>query len=161
MTIVFETNEVKSADEKNQMGVPATPAIDPYDPFDPANLRLDVSYTGTVGVKKHLTTIRVGKPGKQEFFRIHPSPEYRLEPAAIIELKEDRETYAVAPHLAPSIEGHITKSALFLGITRQKAVFLLTVTLPTEDGRRNNWHQSKREAAELGMNAWVRMAANM
>jgi hypothetical protein len=35
-----------------------------FDPFDPAALRLDQSFTDTVGVKKLLTTIPVRKPGK-------------------------------------------------------------------------------------------------
>jgi hypothetical protein len=46
-------------------------------PFDPANLRLDQSYTETVGVKKLITTIPVRKPNKQVFFRIHPGEEWR------------------------------------------------------------------------------------
>jgi hypothetical protein len=65
----------------------------PPNPFDPAALRLDQSYADTVGVKKLITTIPVRKPNRQDFVRVHPDPKYRLTPAAIIEVKEDREVY--------------------------------------------------------------------
>jgi len=60
-------------------------------PFgDLSKLRLDQSFD-TVGVKKLLTTVPVRKPNKQDYVRGHDDPAYRLTPAAIIELKEDRE----------------------------------------------------------------------
>jgi hypothetical protein len=66
-------------------------------PFDPAALRLDQSFAEAVGVKKLLTTVPVRKPNRQDFVRVHRDPAYRLTPAAIIELKEDREVYLVTP----------------------------------------------------------------
>jgi hypothetical protein len=65
-------------------------------PFDPASLRLDQSYADTVGIKKLLTNVPVHKPYRQEFVR------YRLTPAAIIEVKEDRE---VTPNVARENRG--------------------------------------------------------
>ena len=40
-------------------------------PFDPAALRLDQSFADTVGVKKHLVTVPVRKPNRQDFVRVH------------------------------------------------------------------------------------------
>jgi len=57
------------------------------DPFDPAALRLTQDFGGIVGVKKELTTVRLKRPGKQTWFRTHPSPEYRISPLATIQLK--------------------------------------------------------------------------
>ncbi len=48
------------------------------DPFNPAALRLDPSYGETVGVRRHLTTVPVRKPNRQEFFRVHPDAAFRL-----------------------------------------------------------------------------------
>ena len=42
-------------------------------PFDPANLRLDQSYTETVGVKKLITTIPVKKPS-QKYLKFQHQP---------------------------------------------------------------------------------------
>jgi hypothetical protein len=66
-------------------------------PFDPKSLRLDQNFAETVGVKKILNTVPVRKANKQDFVRVHRDEAYRLVPAAIIELKEDREVYLVTP----------------------------------------------------------------
>jgi len=60
------------------------------DPFDPMSLRLDHSFLNTGAVKKLLTTVPVRKPNPQDFVRVRPDEEFRLSPAAIIEMKEDR-----------------------------------------------------------------------
>ena len=75
-------------------------------PFDNLSaLRLDQSYADTVGVKKLLTTVRVRKPNRQGFVKVHPDSAYRLTPAAMIEVKEDREAYLVTPHMAQASAG--------------------------------------------------------
>ena len=63
------------------------PMNDILNPFDPASLRLDQTFTDGTAVKKLLTTIPVRKPNRQDFVRVHPDADYRLSPAAIIELK--------------------------------------------------------------------------
>jgi hypothetical protein len=68
------------------------------DPFDLDSLRLNQDFAATVGVKKALTTILVRKPDRQWFVRVHPDADYRLE-TAVLELKEDGETYLIAPGL--------------------------------------------------------------
>ena len=82
-------------------------------PFDPATLRLDQSYADTVGVKKLLTTVPVRKPNRQDFVRVHPDPDVRLTPAAIIEVKEDREVYLVTPNMAQALPGEFSTVTLF------------------------------------------------
>jgi hypothetical protein len=131
------------------------------DPFDPAALRLNQSFADTVGVKKLLTTVPVRKPNRQEFVRVHPDPAYRLTPAAIIELKEDREVYLVTPAMASELPSEVTQAALLTAINRQRVLFLWLVKLPGPDGKHNEWHRSAAEAAERGMHRWVRVAANM
>jgi hypothetical protein len=131
------------------------------DPFNPASLRLDPSYAETVGVRKLLMTVPVRKPNKQEFVRVHPDPSYRLTPAAIIELKEEREMYLVTPAVAAALPDEFSAMTLFTGINRQGVLFLWPVTLPAPDGRQNEWHRSAAEAAETAMEHWVRVKANM
>src|SRR5215472_9678444 len=104
------------------------------DPFDPAVLRLDQSYADTVGVKKLLTTVPVRKPNRQDFVRVHPDPEYRLTPAAIIEVKEDREVYLVTPNMAQGLPGEFSTVTLFTTINRQGTLHLWPVKLPAADG---------------------------
>jgi len=130
-------------------------------PFDPAALRLDQSFADTVGVKKHLMTVPVRKPNRQDFVRVHPDPAYRLTPAAIIEVKEDREVYLVTPNMAQDLPGEFIAATLFTAINRQGVLHLWPVKLPGPDGKHNEWHRSAAEAAELAMKRWLRLTANM
>jgi len=128
---------------------------------DPSALRLDQSYADTVGVKKLLTTVPVRKPGRQDFVRVHPDPSYRLTPAAIIEVKEDREVYLVVPDMAQALVGEFSTAALFTAISRQGTLFLWPVKLPRSDGRQNEWHRSAAEGAERAMEKWVRVTSSL
>ena len=130
-------------------------------PFDPAALRLDQSYADTVGVKKLLTTVPVRRPNRQDFVRVHPAPEYRLTPAAIIEVKEDREVYLVTPDMAQALPGEFATVTLFTTINRQGTLHLWPVKLPNPVGRHNEWHRSAAEGAERAMKKWVRVTASM
>ena len=152
---------------------PGTPKPDPTDmsvpgsadtlsnTFDPASLRLDQNFAETVGVKKLLNTVPVRKPNRQDFVRVHRDMGYRLTPAAIIELKEDREVYLVRPDMARELPGEFTAATLYTTINRQGVLHLWPVKLPGPDGRHNEWHRSAAEAAELAINEWVRVTANM
>lgn len=131
------------------------------DPFDPAALRLDPSYAETVGVRRHLTTVPVRKPNRQEFFRVHPDALYRLSPAAIVELKEDRETYLITPAVAQQLPDEFAVATLVTAINRQGVLFIWPLKLPGADGKQNDWHRSAAEAAEMAMKRWSRLKANM
>ena len=72
---------------------------DLLDPFDPAALRLPQDFTETASVKKLLETIPVDKFNKQDFFRTHPDPAYRIDSVGLLELKDERERYLVTPTL--------------------------------------------------------------
>jgi hypothetical protein len=129
-------------------------------PFDPASLRIDPSMGGEIGVKKALLHLSVRKPNRQEYFRTHRDPAYRLN-LAILELKEEREIYAVLPEIAAAMPGETRAVDLRLCINRSNSLFLWHVPLPTADGRENAWHKTARDIAVLAETQWVRMAANM
>jgi hypothetical protein len=130
------------------------------DPFDPARLRLSQDFAATVGVKKALITVPVRKPSKQEFVRVHPDQAYRLE-TAVLELKEERETYLVEPSLWPELPSELTPKVLFTTMNRQGVLTLWPVRMPGEDGRLDEWNTSALEAAEMARERWVRVVANM
>lgn len=128
--------------------------------FDPAKLRLSQDFAAMVGVKKALLTVPVRKPDRQWFVRVHPEESFRLL-TAVLEVKEDRETYLVAPELRADLAGEIVAKLLFTAINRQGVLFLWPVRLPRPDGRQDEWNRSALEAAELAIKGWVRVAANM
>ncbi|MEI7957002.1 MAG: hypothetical protein WCJ66_17700 [Verrucomicrobiota bacterium] len=114
----------------------------------------------TLGVKKLLTNVLVGKPKKSNFFRTHPSDEMTF-PAMILENKEARESYVVVPEVAQEISELVRPVMLHAAIDRQNNVSLIPVPLPGEDGTRNPWHESLAQAVEHAKLHWIRITANM
>ncbi len=129
-------------------------------PFDPASLRLDQSFAESAGVKKLITTVPVRKPNRQDFIRVRSGEDWRIQ-TAVIELKEDRETYLVSKEMWPELPGEIIPVSLFTAINRQGVLILWPVKLPGDDGRWNEWNRSALEAAEHATTQWIRIAANM
>jgi hypothetical protein len=104
-----------------------------HNPFgDLSALRLDQSYADTVGVKKLLTTVPVRKPNGQDFVRVHRDPRYRLTPAAIIEVKEDREVCLVTPIMGQALPGEFALATLFTTINRQGTLHVRTAETVSE-----------------------------
>lgn len=128
--------------------------------FDPAKLRLSQNFSEAAGVKKLVTTIPVRKPNKQDFIRVHQYPAFHLE-TAILELKEERESYLVSPNLWAELSGELTPKVLFTAINRQKVLFLWPIRLPGEEGRHDEWNASALEAATMAQKDWIRISANM
>ena len=130
------------------------------DPFNPLSLRIDPAMGAGLGVKKALVHLSVRKPSSQEFFRTRPEPDFRVN-IAVVELKEEREIYAVMPDVAAAFPGEVRVAELRACITRTGTLFLWAVPLPTPDGRENAWHKTARHAADKAETIWVRMKANM
>jgi hypothetical protein len=133
----------------------------PYDPFSLDAIRIDQSVLHTGAAKKLLTTVPVRKPNRQDFVRVHPGAEYRVQ-VGLLELKDDREVYLVYPNVLQELsESEYDPCTLYMCVNRQKVVSIWPVKLPKSDGKKNEWHMSAADAAERAMNTWIRMAANM
>lgn len=131
------------------------------DPFDPASLRINPNTAaGAIGVKRKLVTLKVGKPDKMEFCRVHPSESYRID-TAMVEDKVNRECYLVAPSLWPELPDYIVLVRLCVAVNRHGATFLWPAKLPDPNGRPMDWHTSMLEAQELAVKSWVRVQADM
>jgi hypothetical protein len=133
---------------------------DPKNPFDPARLQLSQNFAEMAGVRKLLTTVPVRRTNKQDFIRVHPDPDYRLD-TAVLELKDGRETYLVDPALWHELPGEIVPKVLCTTINRQGVLSIWPIRLPGEDGRQDEWSRSALEAAQMAQSRWVRVAANM
>lgn len=141
---------------------PATPAVDDVapDPFDPASLRLGQDFGASLGVKKVVTVVPCRKPHNQEFVRVRPGEDYRIE-TAVFEDKINRESFLVDRGLWSELAGIICQVCLFTAVSRQANVFLWQVKLPGADGRSNAWNDSALSAARLAETRWVRVSSNM
>jgi len=133
-------------------GVEASP-----DPFDPRRFRLRQDFASTAAAKTEVTEVTVGKPSKQEFIRVHPSPDYRLD-AAIIEY--ERLIYLIVPKIADGgLRDHVNAVTLFTVQNTQRVTYLWPVNLP-KDGRSNSWTDSARELAAKAMVQTIQVKSN-
>jgi hypothetical protein len=152
------SDNTPSAQKENPQ--PEKPAPENPDSFpDLSALRLSQNFLETGGAKKLLTTVPVRKPGKQDFVRVHPAPEFR-EPFAVIILADDNERYLVTAQIAAALPAEIATEMFYTAINRQRVLFLWPVRLPSSDGREIEWHRSAREAAERAMHCWIRVQSN-
>jgi len=130
------------------------------DPFALDNLTVGGTQMEDLGVERPLLIVPVRKPNPQDFFRLHPDPEYRLV-ARVLELKAERETYLTTNAVWPLIPGETRLVCLVTYQSRHGGIGLWPLKM-TEDGEReNNWNISARKASELAVDTWVRMKSNM
>jgi hypothetical protein len=138
------------------------PVQAPPDPFDPANLRLSQNFLTTGGVKKHVTSVPVRKPTKEEWFQVNPSPGYTLD-TLVMELKNSKECYLVSPTLRDELttEPTVYPRRLHVALNRDGTVFIWPLRLPSADGRQDRWAESALAAAEAAKSDWVRLQADL
>jgi hypothetical protein len=129
-------------------------------PFDPKRLRISGGSSQGPTARKLLTIVQTRKPNRQEWFRVHPDPAMRLD-TLLLEMRDERLTYLVAPDIAPAIPGEAIAKTLYTAITRQGAVFVWPVRLPEEQGRLDEWNAVAHDAAQRAEARWIRLAANM
>lgn len=118
------------------------------------SLRLDQSFDQIIGVQPVLTTVDVRKPKSQEWFRVHPDPAWRLH-TAMLELKEERESYLIARNLWNDLWDEILPTVLYTAVAREGEVFLWPVRLP-RDGRMDKFIETDLRAAKAAETQWVR-----
>jgi hypothetical protein len=124
-----------------------------------SSLRLTQNFGETLGVKKVLTTVPVGKPSRDRFFRVHQSPDM-VFPAMLLEDKVLGETYLVSTEVASALGDLIRQVELYAAIDRQNNTSLIPVPLPGPNGVRNPWHESLAQAVEKAKTIWLRISAN-
>jgi hypothetical protein len=157
------TSNVPTPPAENNGQAPTKPLAKPTAPdlfADLGALRLSQDFGQSLGVKKALLTVPVKKPAKEWFIRTNPA--LRLE-SCVLELKEDRETYLVAPALWPELAAESTfgPRALYAAMSRQKVLFVWPIRLPGPDGKIDEWNRSALDAAAMAETQWVRVASNM
>ncbi|SDG76938.1 MULTISPECIES: hypothetical protein [unclassified Duganella] len=106
------------------------PAIAPpsrsINKLDINRLRLAPSFGAKFGVTEVLNRVQIRKPGKDEFFKVHESNEWTFL-TSIIELKREKEIYAVPPECR-NLLPELTKTVLLrCAVTWNQEVILIPV----------------------------------
>ena len=111
-------------------------------------------------MRRAVVTVPVRKPSPQDFFRVHPGEEWRLD-TALIHIKADREVYLVDPSMWPLYPNECKPYTIYTTIDRRNVITLWPVRLPDDNGRLDDWNRSAHEAAQLATEEWVRLSADM
>jgi hypothetical protein len=120
-------------------------------------LRLSQDFVEAAGIKKEISIIRVKKPHRQEFIRVHP--EWTLETMMYVD-QDERSHYIVNPVLYNLLEGELTPKVLYPYINIKRVLKLWPIRLPDAEGKLDDWNRSALEAAKLAKEKWVRVASN-
>ncbi len=157
-----ETQEIKVDNlhfplgEVSQNGnKPSTSSPTAEEDLDLDALRLDQNFGTIIGAKQVLGVVKVRNPNKQEWFRVHPSEEFRLQ-TAILQLKNEGEAYLIDRSLWEIVWDEIQPVMLFTAINRQGDVFVWAVRLPKGDGRTDQFMESDMVAATKAEKQWTR-----
>jgi hypothetical protein len=132
------------------------------DPFNLDALRAAPDLDA-IDVVKILVTVPVKRPGRNEFFRVHPSPEYVVDNYVLEHESEmDKTTYWVAPGLWDALQDNLRKVRLFTCMDKRGNVFLWPAKLPAADGSSaaRSWYLSGLRAAEEAKKLWVKIVGN-
>lgn len=152
-------NPAPAADGLSDQSQPLAPQATSAE-FDIASLRIPSNFGASLGVKKILNLVPVGKPTATQFFRTHPSEDMQFN-AMLLAPKGTQETYLMSQHVAGQLSELIKPVTLVLVIDRQSNLRLVPVPFPGPDGQRNPWHQSLLDALTLAKTSWLRINANM
>jgi hypothetical protein len=125
--------------------------------IDLDSLKIPQNYAENAATTKVLATIPIRKPSRQEFIRVHPV--WRLD-TLVLEMKDEGETYLLAPSLRKELESEIVPKALFTTINRDGVLAIWPVRLPGDDGKLDPWNTSAHQAAALAVDKWVRVKSN-
>ena len=102
------------------------------------------------------TNIPVKKPGKKNFFRVHPDPSYRLYDVGVIE-EEGGDVYLVNADLAlpDDVLGFISHVNLLVAVTHHNKVFVWFFK-----NTDTSWASSALRVARRAQDEWIRTKAD-
>jgi hypothetical protein len=102
----------------------------------------------TAFVRRLLTRVPViSRPDPQLYVQVHPDSAFHTDNLGLVEFKQDRRLYAVAPEFADLLKSYMRLHYACVATTLTGAVFLWVIKMPDADGAWNAWPQTMYECA--------------
>ena len=112
------------------------------------------------------SVIPLRKPGKQQWFRVHP--ELKLDNVCFLEVEQDEgapESFMLTGDVAPSLINlpGISKRSLRLCVSRpNSSPFVWAIKMPKGTGaKHDDWGISAMKLAHIAEGEWIRMSSDM
>jgi hypothetical protein len=139
---------------------PETNGAPPPPAFDLDALRLPTNYAEMANLTKPILTVPVRKPGKQEFIRVHPDPEMSVD-ISLLRIDGDRDdVFLLSPGMHAALPEEARATRLYLTCNTLNVIAVWPISLPSGDGRPNEWLVSAERIAHLAREKWVRLKSN-
>jgi hypothetical protein len=135
------------------------PSKDKENPLKLSDIRLDQNFANAIPATKRPSKPKVRRPPKQEFFRVHSSPEYSVLLPMIID-EGSGQYYVISPEMRPFLAREEKSVMLYTAVTAAGTLFLLPVRVPGFEEKDNPWWRSLHRAAEAAKKGWVRVMSN-
>jgi hypothetical protein len=119
-------------------------------------------YAEDLGETKELGPIVVRKPAPDDWVRVYPDPDWRID-AFILDSKMTRQTYLILNvdlqrKLEAKKQGR--PMMLYYAIERSGQPFLWPVSAIFRNGTLNTWNNSATRAVQRAQDIWVQIASN-
>jgi hypothetical protein len=120
------------------------------------NLRLSQDFEASAEVTQVVTNVAIGKPNRHTFFRVHPEWAVLYW---VLELKGDMRSdyYIVDLKAVPELEAEVSPRRLVPLITRDGALYLWPLRIPTAEKKFDAAGASAHAAAQKAKESWIRL----
>lgn len=127
-----------------------------------ASLRLRQDFAEMSATDKCTGIIRVGKPKKDAFIRVCPSPASWFD-CLVLDAGIELGLHVVSPTVGESLAGEPTVSPrrLYLAADRRGNLFFWPIKLKGPRGGTDDWTQSAHALAEVATRWWIRVTADL
>jgi hypothetical protein len=128
------------------------------DEIDIAKFAYRDNFSAADKLAGEVTFVPVRPPYRQSWVYISSDPAMRAT-VAILELKQQRETYLVKPEVALSLDGEVTNRLLVPYQDRDGALFLWAVKLTDARGNLDSWTTSALRIVHEYCDKWIKVKA--
>jgi len=108
---------------------------------------------------KETGDLEVRYPKKQEFFRVHPDEQMRIQTKLLL-IDADKKWYLVAKNVWPELSDELTAVTLMVCINDDGVQFLWPMKVSPQ-GQSNGWNDSALNGATKAVTRWVRLVADI
>jgi len=122
-------------------------------------IKSSINFDELAGVKRLHNNIRIKKPSKGIFIRVHPDSKFHTQATLYTDPKDGMD-YFVSKTMIQLFPTKVIPKTLYTSITRDGDLFLWAVRMKESLLRPNSWIDSAHKAALEAQTQWIRIESN-
>lgn len=122
-------------------------------------IKSSINLSELAGVKRLHNNIRIKKPSKGIFIRVHQDPKFQIS-VSLYKDSKDGSHYFICDNVIQEFPTKVAPMTLYTSITREGDLFLWPVRLKESMNRPNSWIDSAHKAAHEAQSKWIRTESN-